>query len=176
MSEMADIPTPRPRLVPLPVPWQLETETHLLITTSTAAGDRPTEVVFLARVLTSPSAAFATHTIRLRFHQGVAVRLIPHQEGMLPDLSGYDGSAVAPPRELQDDLLAIIKWSEEEWRRRGVCPASGFYRVQPSPWVEELVLDDEGLFHFLLQDRYASLEILAEDWSWESIARHDAGS
>jgi hypothetical protein len=161
---------PRPRLVSIKVPWAIETlDAHLALLVSETAAE-PTEICFCAKALVpGATPSFEQHVVKVTFRGARAARLIPGENNMPFDPFAYDLSAVPSAEGFWKDPSGSQRRTEEEWLRTGISPDSGFYQVLPSPWMEELCLDEPELKHFLAIGRYAAAEVLAEGWQWETV-------
>jgi len=166
---MADAPEPRPRLMPMRVPWRVDSEGgQLTLLVTECPEEQPTEVAFYALMLgPDPSGPFLRRAVRVLFEHGVAARLIPGDNDLPFNPFEYDNSAVAPPAALRDNLAAVIHDADERFRQDGIPADPGFYMVLPSPWLKELAIEDEEMTHYMLVGRYAAVEVLATGFRWE---------
>jgi len=160
---------PRPRLIPVKVPWAIDIlDAHLRMVVSEIAVER-TEICFCAKVLVArPTPSFEQQVIKVTFRGARAARLIPGENDMPFDPLAYDMSAVPSAEGFLKDPSGSQRRTEEEWLRTGVSLDSGFYQVFPSAWMEELCLDEPELKHYLAIGRYAAAEVLAEGWQWQT--------
>jgi len=61
-----------------------------------------------------------------------------------------------------------LDWRSREWQQKGVCPDSGFYVTNQSPWLSMLpTYFHDSFFHYLLTGRDGYVEVIARRYGWK---------
>lgn len=181
----------RPRLKPLPVPWQVDPGAPFLRLTAAEQGSaEPTQVSFVAYFLneeSSPggadgtSAQIASPPERLGAPRGPLQLVVASFEAAVwarfnPSFSDtaeinfdeFDRSEMRLPYEPGTDAVAWVQRFRSLWHESGLCPDPRIYEIQYSQWLRDLHVQDPTFKHYLVLGHDATVDIAARDWSWES--------
>ena len=180
----------RPRLVPLVVPWEVSPSTPFLRLHVEECGD-PIRVSLVAHfalydgpndvhdgrsveIVIPPDESLEEQgekvgpyqLVVVSFKSGVAAKWLPaYSDDDAINEKAYDQTAFSCPYREGDDPHEWMQRFQEHWMSTGFCPDPGLYEVQESQWREEVGAAGK---HYLIRGHDAYLEILADDWSWES--------
>jgi len=111
----------------------------------------------------------AYRVVKLQFQGGLWSRMYPSfsdREILNPSL--FDFSSVGCGYNPVHDIDKWLSGFRQEWRRTSICPDPGFYQVKDSLWIQEIKANESEYKHFIIKGHDAYVEVIAQDWSWES--------
>jgi len=183
----------KPKLVPLPVPWQVSPSTPCLrLVESESASD--TELHFVGyfglqeategfegtkgravvMVVDDPHAAplgpanGPYQLVKITFEIGIAARMTPsHDDREVIASEAFDFGAL-PDAELGQNPKAWVEQFRQRWTSTGLCPDPRAYEIVNSQWLLEADGEKSRLHHYIFLGHDAFAEILARAWRWES--------
>ena len=183
---------PKPKLLPVMVPWQIEAGAPYLSLETSARGE-PLSATFIAFFKCDESSAKRSSTdahivskppaFQAR-SQDVKTPYRLVRVSFIGAHSGHTRRAVSdhePVREADFDWTAIASWprpgeppeqtvrrSRDLWLMTGMCPDPCMYQVQGSRWIRELGLSESTWHHYLLLGHDEYVEVVAQGWMWEA--------
>lgn len=153
---------PRPKLIPMSVPWQVSPSVSRL-RLSVSESEEPTRVWANANFLEKGGAH--SKRIVVSFGRALHARFSPSWSDVevIPE-TDFDWSGV--PELDVEDLGSPQSAFERKWIAANECPDSGFYEVLDSSWISD-VNGRVSLRHFLIVGHDAFVQVLADGWEWE---------
>jgi hypothetical protein len=179
------------KLIPLPVPWMVSPSTPNLVVTTGEGDDALVEFVGLfgaesegardlppAHVMVAPAAPQLAPDLKSGRYQKVSIRFrtagwvsrnAQHSDREVVDESLFDWSNV--PGACHDgDPGTFRTRMQERWQKTGIAPNPGFYIVENSTW-RTAQAQRWKLRHYLILGDQCSIDLLAQDFEWESKGR-----
>lgn len=155
----------KPTLEPFQVPWMASPSTPFLELKCVENSD--------AEVLLN--AFFGYHVeqgrdqrIRLSFRQCLCARMLAPEPGFeLLNEKSFDWSKVWIDRSRTAEGCHRNRNDfDAKWERTGICPSPGAYEVVGGSWSGRY---GGHMRHFLVEGHDAYVEVLAREWTWESV-------
>lgn len=179
------------KLIPLPVPWMVSPSRPGLVVTTGEGDDTLLEFVGLfgaesedspdlppTQVMVTPAEPQLASDVKSGRYQKVSIRFkfagwvsrnAQHSDREVVDESLFDWSDV--PGTCHDgDLGAFLRRMQERWQETGIAPNPGFYIVENSTW-RTAEARRWKLRHYLILGDQCSIDLLAQDFEWESKGR-----
>ncbi len=176
---MSEDATEKPVLIPVEVPWMVDSATPFLhVSVSEDPNEEPSHVQFVGYVGPLAEDGKAYRVVRIVLEPGVWLHMRPGRfDTDAIDTSRFDASRLPV---IGPDPREYLRHSEEEWRRTGVCPDPNMYEVDRSPWVREAGFAQssfpswlsqigvaEGHKHVLIAGHDYYVEVLTKGWRYE---------
>ena len=150
-------------LTPCRVPWAISPSmSGVTLVHSESDVEPECKVVFGAGRLREDGRTDCRR-VEITFKLCYFARVGPHSDSEGVEAIGY----VVDPR-IEVVTKDYLEWREQEWRKSGCCPNSGFYVATQSAWIRSLPDFFQADFrHYVIDGRDGYVELIARYFSWQ---------
>lgn len=170
----------KPALIPVRVPWMVDSATPFLhVHLSEDPNEEPSQVRFVGYFGPFAEEGKAYRIVRIVLEPDSWLYMRPGRSDTdAIDMSRFDTSQLSL---VGSDAQGYLRSSDEQWQRTGICPDSGMYEVDRSPWLLEARSEQASLpswlpqtgesaqeyKHVILVGHDYYIEVLTKEWRYE---------